>query len=85
MDENGDGVRGRFLVKLSGEYLGGAAGTGLSNDRLDAVCEELRYAHAASSGLAVVVGGGNFSEVVASCRQSSGGLRATGLGCWPLR
>jgi len=60
MGEGGDGVRGRFLVKLSGEYLGGDAGTGFSEERLDEVCKELKRAHAASSGLAVVVGGGNF-------------------------
>ena len=92
MDENGDGVRGRFLVKLSGEYLGGAAGTGLSNDRLDAVCEELRYAHAASSGLAVVVGGGNFfrggGELSSVVRRATGdriGMLATAMNALALR
>jgi len=92
VDENGDGVRGRFLVKLSGEYLGGAAGTGFSNDRLDAVCEELRHAHAASSGLAVVVGGGNFfrggGELPSVIRRATGdriGMLATAMNALALR
>ena len=60
MGEDGGVSRGRFLVKLSGEYLGGPSGAGLSDDRLKRVCNELKRAHAASAGLAVVVGGGEL-------------------------
>jgi len=60
MGEDGGVSGGRFLVKLSGEYLGGTSGAGLSDERLKHVCNELKRAHAACAGLAVVVGGGNF-------------------------
>ena len=60
MGEDGDGLRGLFLVKLSGEYLGSGSGTGFNSDRLTSVCQELKRANAVSPGLAVVVGGGNF-------------------------
>ena len=70
MSEDGGVSRGRFLVKLSGEYLGGTSGAGLSGDRLKRVCSELKRAHAACAGLAVVVGGGNFFRGGASLPES---------------
>jgi len=90
--EGGGEVRGRFLVKLSGEYLGGDAGTGFCNDRLGAVCQELKHAHAASSGLAVVVGGGNFfrggGELPSVIKRVTGdriGMLATAMNALALR
>ena len=92
MGEGGEGVRSRFLVKLSGEYLGGDAGTGFCNDRLDTVCQELQHAHAVSSGLAVVVGGGNFfrggGELPSVIKRVTGdriGMLATAMNALALR
>ena len=92
MDEGGERVRSRFLVKLSGEYLGGDAGTGFCNDRLDTVCQELKHAHAVSSGLAVVVGGGNFfrggGELPSVIKRVTGdriGMLATAMNALALR
>ena len=92
MGEGGEGVRSRFLVKLSGEYLGGDAGTGFCNDRLDTVCQELQHAHAVSSSLAVVVGGGNFfrggGELPSVIKRVTGdriGMLATAMNALALR
>ena len=92
MGEGGEGVLSRFLVKLSGEYLGGDAGTGFCNDRLDTVCQELKHAHAVSSGLAVVVGGGNFfrggGELPSVIKRVTGdriGMLATAMNALALR
>ena len=58
--ENGTATPNRFLVKFSGEYLGGEGGAGFSADRLAQVSRELKRALSHSNGIAVVVGGGNF-------------------------
>lgn len=51
---------GRVLLKLSGEALGGAAGTGLDPEVLRYVAAELAAARRLGAEVAVVVGGGNF-------------------------
>ena len=92
MGEGGEGGRSRFLVKLSGEYLSGDAGTGFCNDRLGTVCQELKHADAVSSGLAVVVGGGNFfrggGELPSGIERVTGdriGMLATAMNALALR
>jgi uridylate kinase len=60
----GDGVSvpryRRVLVKLSGEALAGAAGTGADPASLARVADELLSVHELGVQLAVVVGGGNY-------------------------
>ena len=60
MANQGQGRGPRFLIKLSGESLGGRAGVGIDPDAFAFVGQELTLAMAGGSELAVVVGGGNF-------------------------
>ncbi len=50
----------RILLKVSGEALGGAAGSGFDKSSLQMVAGEIRDVRAAGIELAVVVGAGNF-------------------------
>lgn len=50
----------RVVVKLSGEALAGAAGTGADPDSLARVADELLSVHELGVQTAVVVGGGNY-------------------------
>jgi uridylate kinase len=50
----------RILLKVSGEALGGAAGSGFDKSSLQMVAGEIRDVCAAGIELAVVVGAGNF-------------------------
>lgn len=50
----------RILLKISGEALGGAAGTGFDAAALDAICGGVKKAHALGAEIGIVVGGGNF-------------------------
>lgn len=59
-----DTVPRRILLKLSGESLGGAAGSGLDPEALGSVAEQIARA-ASTIQIAVVVGAGNI------CRGSS--------------
>jgi uridylate kinase len=51
---------GRVLLKLSGEALGGAAGTGLDAKVLGFVAAQVAAARRLDVQVAIVVGGGNF-------------------------
>ena len=51
---------GRVLLKLSGEYLGGAAKQGFDFDVIDALAQKLCKVHDRGFELAIVLGGGNF-------------------------
>jgi uridylate kinase len=62
----------RFLLKLSGEALGGEAGFGIEPSVLEAVCDEIVSAREAGIELAIVLGGGNVFRGQA--------LAAAGLG-----
>ncbi|MFT7651957.1 MAG: uridylate kinase, partial [Candidatus Azotimanducaceae bacterium] len=62
----------RFLLKLSGEALGGEAGFGIEPSVLEAVCDEIASAREAGIELAIVLGGGNVFRGQA--------LAAAGLG-----
>ena len=50
----------RVLLKLSGEVLGGASGTGLDPEALSRVAKEIKEATETKTEIAIVVGGGNF-------------------------
>ncbi len=50
----------RILLKVSGEALGGDAGTGFDKDAIQMVANEIRDVRTAGIELAVVVGAGNF-------------------------
>lgn len=50
----------RALLKLSGEFLAGSAGSGVSNDATRALAQEVAAASRRGVQLAVVVGAGNF-------------------------
>ena len=49
-----------FLLKLSGEELGGEAGVGIEPEVLKHYCDEIEAAHREGIKLAVVLGGGNL-------------------------
>lgn len=50
----------RVLLKLSGEALGGASGTGIDHETVDAVVSQLVEVAKMGVQVAIVVGGGNF-------------------------
>lgn len=50
----------RFVLKLSGEYLGGSNQKGIDTDVLTRICEGIRDAYDLGCEIAIVVGGGNF-------------------------
>ena len=52
--------RGGWLVKLSGESLGGNAGTGVDSDAFQFIAGEIKKAKESAGPFAIVVGGGNF-------------------------
>lgn len=62
MDVEGEGPARfrRVLVKLSGEALGGASGTGLDPAMLSFVTTQIESARRLGVEVAIVVGGGNF-------------------------
>ena len=50
----------RFLLKLSGEALGGDAGFGIEPSVMERICQEIKQIHGAGVELAIVLGGGNI-------------------------
>ncbi|MDQ3458487.1 MAG: UMP kinase [Deinococcota bacterium] len=50
----------RVLLKLSGEFLAGFEGTGISHEATGTLAQEIAAAHSRGVQIAVVVGGGNF-------------------------
>ena len=50
----------RVLLKISGEALAGADRTGLNDDMLQTVAEQVKEVHDLGVQVAIVVGGGNF-------------------------
>ena len=53
-------VYNRILLKVSGEGLGGAEGSGINPRVLRGIAEELREVHALGVQVCVVIGGGNI-------------------------
>jgi uridylate kinase len=50
----------RILLKISGEALGGAKGTGFDEPVLENICRGIKQAHDLGAQIGIVVGGGNF-------------------------
>lgn len=50
----------RILLKLSGESLGGGAGTGLNPDKLNSYAVQIKEAVATGVQIGIVIGGGNI-------------------------
>jgi len=50
----------RILLKLSGEYLGGAQGQGFDQETVAGLTQQVQEVHAAGYEVAIVFGGGNF-------------------------
>ena len=50
----------RVLLKISGEALGGARGTGFDEPTLERICAGVKKAHDLGAEIGIVVGGGNF-------------------------
>lgn len=50
----------RVLIKVSGEALGGAKGTGFDEPVLASICAGIKKAHELGAQIGIVVGGGNF-------------------------
>ncbi len=50
----------RVLIKLSGEALSGANGTGLNFEVLEGIVEQLKAVHEMGVEIGMVIGGGNF-------------------------
>lgn len=59
----------RVLLKLSGEALGGANGSGIDPSTLDALVGQIKAAVDAGYGVAVVIGGGNIFRGVKGVAQ----------------
>ena len=53
-------VYNRILLKLSGEVLAGAKGTGIDNDTVVNICKSVKNVADMGVEVAIVVGGGNF-------------------------
>ena len=50
----------RILLKVSGEALSGAKGTGFDEPTMSAICAGIKEAHDEGCQIGIVVGGGNF-------------------------
>ncbi len=61
----------RILLKLSGEYLAGENGFGISPDVIQGIAEEVRDVAALGVQLGIVIGGGN---VIRGITAASGGM-----------
>jgi len=60
-DKREDGkVRGRFMLKLSGEAFAGGGGLGVDPDVVHAIAREIAAVVRDGAEIAVVIGGGNF-------------------------
>ena len=50
----------RILLKVSGEALAGAKGTGFDDETMRSICSGIKQAYELGVQIGVVVGGGNF-------------------------
>lgn len=62
----------RILLKVSGEALGGAKGTGFDDAVMESICNGVKKAHELGAEIGIVVGGGNFWR-----GRSSGSMERT--------
>jgi len=76
MKESSQPKYGRILLKLSGEALGGQAGTNISPEAVQSMAEQIREVRQLGVQVVVVVGGGNIFRGLTGSEQ--GIERATG-------
>lgn len=74
----------RILLKLSGEVLAGAKGTGIDNDTVVTICKSVKKISDMGVEVGIVVGGGNFwrgrtSEHMDRTRADHIGMFATAM------
>lgn len=74
----------RILLKLSGEVLAGAKGTGIDNDTVYKICKSVKKVADLGVEVGIVVGGGNFwrgrsSEHMDRARADHIGMLATAM------
>lgn len=74
----------RILLKLSGEVLAGAKGTGIDNDTVVTICKSVKKISDMGVEVGIVVGGGNFwrgrtSEHMDRTRADHIGMLATAM------
>ena len=54
----------RVIIKLSGEALAGANGTGIDPEKLTYVCKEIAEVKALGVDVGIVIGGGNAKPTI---------------------
>lgn len=59
----------RILLKLSGEALAGAQGTGINTTVLNQIAQDIKVAHKTGVEIGLVIGGGNIFRGVAASAQ----------------
>jgi len=59
----------RILLKLSGEALAGSQGSGVCNEVLNQICDEVKNLHKMGVEVAIVIGGGNIHRGVAGATK----------------
>lgn len=70
----------RVLLKMSGEMLGGAAGSGLELEVLDRFAREVKQAMSAGVQVAIIIGGGNIFRGIAGAGQGMDRSSADSMG-----
>ena len=73
----------RYLLKLSGEALGGDAGFGLEPEVLQRMAEDIRQVLALGVEVAIVLGGGNLFRGQKLAESGMDRVVATAWACWP--
>jgi uridylate kinase len=70
----------RVLLKLSGEALEGAQGSGIAPETLDAVADQIREVRGLGVQVAVVIGGGNLFRGIAGAAAGMNRAAADAMG-----
>jgi uridylate kinase len=70
----------RILLKLSGEVMAGAAGTGIDAERVDALAAEVAEVARAGVQLGLVVGGGNIFRGISTAARNMDRVAADHMG-----
>jgi len=70
----------RVLVKLSGEILAGAAGSGIDAAALGRVADEIREGHSSGVEIGIVIGGGNIIRGTAAAGDELDRTTADSMG-----
>lgn len=59
----------RILLKLSGEALAGAQGTGINTEVIKQIAKDIKVAHQTGVEIGIVIGGGNIFRGIAASAQ----------------